>query len=67
MSQPPIDEERVSKRVVYEHETSGRQNKGAIIAIAFIVLATLVFIFMQIAKRPKHRGELTRPPIVQTT
>ena len=43
---PPEDEERISKRVVYEHQTSARQNRGAIIAIVFLALATLVFIFM---------------------
>jgi hypothetical protein len=44
--QPPEDEERISKRVVYEHQTSSRQNLGAIIAISLIAIATLVFIFM---------------------
>ena len=46
--QPPEEDERISKRVVYEHETSSRQNKGAIIAITLIALATIVFIVMQL-------------------
>ena len=48
MSVPPEDDERVSKRVVYEHSTSARQNTGAIIAITLIAIAVVVFIFMQI-------------------
>lgn len=46
--QPPEDEERISKRVVYEHQTSARQNRGAMIAITLIAIATIVFIFMQL-------------------
>lgn len=46
MSNLPDDEERVSKRVVYEHTTSARQNTGAIIAIIIIAVALIVFIVM---------------------
>ena len=44
---PDEDEERVSKRVVYEHSTSSSQNLGAIIAIVVIAIALVVFIFMK--------------------
>ena len=44
---PDEDEERVSKRVVYEHSTSSSQNLGAIIAIVVIAVALVVFIFMK--------------------
>lgn len=46
-AQPPDEEERISKKVVYTHETSSRQNMGAIIAITLLALGTIVFIFMQ--------------------
>jgi hypothetical protein len=44
MSDVPPDDERVSKKVVYEHSTSARGNMGAIIAIVVIAIALLVFI-----------------------
>lgn len=40
----PDDDEHISKKVVYEHTTSARQNLGAIIAIIVIAVALLVFI-----------------------
>jgi len=47
MSDIPPDDERVSKKVVYEHTTSARQNVGVIIAIVVLAIALVVFIFMQ--------------------
>jgi hypothetical protein len=44
---PEDDEERISKRVVYEHSTSSGQNIGAIIVIVVIAIAIVVFIFMK--------------------
>jgi small neutral amino acid transporter SnatA (MarC family) len=41
------DEEQISKKVVYEHQTSSGQNLGAIIAIVVIALALVVFIFLK--------------------
>jgi hypothetical protein len=42
------DEERVSKKVVYEHTTSSGKNGPMLIVIAVIVIAIVVFIFMNI-------------------
>ena len=47
MSDVPPDDERVSKKVVYEHSTSARGNVGMIIAIVVIAIALVVFIVMQ--------------------
>lgn len=47
MSDVPPDDERVSKKVVYEHSTSARGNVGMIIAIVVIAIALVVFIMMQ--------------------
>ncbi|HKO58558.1 MAG TPA: hypothetical protein VJ276_22015 [Thermoanaerobaculia bacterium] len=47
MSDIPPDDERVSKKVVYEHTTSARQNIGVIIAIVVLAIALVVFIVMQ--------------------
>jgi hypothetical protein len=44
----PDDDEHISKKVVYEHTTSARQNMGAIIAIVVIAIALLVFIIMHL-------------------
>jgi hypothetical protein len=40
----PEDDERISKKVVYEHSTSSRMNPGIIIAIVVIAVALVVFI-----------------------
>jgi hypothetical protein len=42
------DEERVSKRVVYEHSTSSGNNAPAIIIAAIIALALVVYIVMHL-------------------
>jgi len=42
------DEERVSKKVVYEHTTSSGKNGPMLIVIAVIVIAVVVFIFVNI-------------------
>ncbi|MCU1244754.1 MAG: hypothetical protein JWN02_664 [Acidobacteria bacterium] len=44
MPELPEDDERISKRVVYEHSTSSRMNPGIIIAIVVIAVALVVFI-----------------------
>jgi hypothetical protein len=48
MTNLPDDDERVSKRVVYEHSTSAKSNTGAIIAIVVIALALVIFIVMNL-------------------
>ena len=48
MTVPPHDEdeERVSKRVVYEHTTASGSSTGVIIAIVIVAIAIIAFIFM---------------------
>jgi hypothetical protein len=48
MSVPPHDdnEERVSKRVVYEHTTATGNSAGVIIAIVIVAVVIIAFIFM---------------------
>jgi len=48
MPELPEDDERISKKVVYEHSTSSRMNPGIIIAIVVIALALVVFIMMHV-------------------
>ncbi len=61
-TQPPEDDERVSRQVVYEHTTSTRQNIGAIIAIIVVALLLIAFILVQLRHSPPHRrGSLSIP------
>jgi hypothetical protein len=48
MSVPPHDEneERVSKRVVYEHTTATGNATGVIIAIVIVAILIVAYIFM---------------------
>jgi hypothetical protein len=49
MSVPPQhddNEERVSKRVVYEHTTASGNSTGVIIAIVVIAIVIVAWIFM---------------------
>lgn len=48
MVQEPEDEERVSKRVVYEHTTSSGNNLPAIIIAALLALGLVVYIVMHL-------------------
>lgn len=43
----PQDDERISKRVVYEHSTSSKGSTGIIIAIIVIAIALVAFIVVQ--------------------
>jgi hypothetical protein len=48
MAEEPEEDERVSKRVVYEHTTSSRNNAPALIVGALLALALIVYIVMHL-------------------